>query len=198
VNKYPVDEIEVHPSQQGQELFRLWGLLAGRGVGGAEIRPYQDIGGDFLVWHVDEVVRSAAEGEGLNRSEQLMLEFLKSIAGKRGEFEPVVEVVLTTFNVEGEAKPIPVLELRYLDLDIIETDFGTTEIQRKVIGSTPLVSNGLAYRPGYVQSVNGFLGAAEMIEETGFVLLNCDNVLDLKPKWQRLGIRLLVSARIEI
>jgi hypothetical protein len=159
------------------------------------------------------------------RGDHLMLKFLKRLSAlPRGEIAPLVEVVLTTIQTATEDKPIPVLELRYLEggllrartissgnsslvdlpmlagmdqLSVVE-HHGHIYQEELIIGQTPLVANGTEYRLGALQTVNGFAGAAQMIMMNKSVILNCDNVEDLKPKYQKLGMRLLVSARIEV
>jgi len=187
--KDEVAEFNVAPEQAGDELFRLMRLLPLGGHWGTEIRPYREAGGDYLIWHVDDPVRRAAAGEALWPGDASMLKFLRSIAQNREGSLPLVEVVLTTLKVDKEKQPIPVLELRYLH---------DQPNRSPVIGRTPLVANGRNYVPGYLQTVNGFAGAAGMIEASGYVLLNCDNVEDLDSKWRKLAMRLLTSARIEL
>lgn len=184
-----VDEFSVDPSQQGAELFRLMQLLPGRGHWGIEIRPVRAAGGDYLVWHIDEPVRRAAQGQELWSGDQSVLAFLQSILEDGDSSAKLAEVVLTTCKVESEDKPVPVLELH------LRSNNGGPS---SVIGRTPLVSNGINYLPGRLQTVNGFRGANDLIARTGYVLLNCDNVEDLGAYWQRLEMRLLAAARVEV
>lgn len=184
-----VDEFSVDPSQQGPELSRLMQLLPCRGHWGTEIRPVLAAGGDHLVWHIDEPVRRAAQGQELWSGDQSVLAFLQSIREDGGSLAKLAEVVLTTCKVDGEDKPVPVLELR------LRSNDGSSS---SVIGRTPLVSNGISYLPGRLQTVDGFRGANDLIARTGFVLLNCDNVGDLGAYWQRLEMRLLAAARVEV
>jgi len=196
MTEFNVTEFVVGPEKQGPELFRLLQLLPYRGHWDCEIRPYREVSdSDVLTWHVSDPVRMAAEGsEDMWRGDHLMLKFLKRLSElPRGEIRPLVEVILTTAQTDVEDKPIPVLELRYL-----EERSDLSEGEDRVIGQQSLVSNGINYRPGGRQTVNGFAGAAQMIKMNQWVMLNCDNVEDLKPKFQKLGMRLLVSARIEV
>ena len=238
MTEYNVSEFAVAREKAGSELFRLMELLPFRGHWGCEIRPFRAVStGDVLIWHVDDPVRMASEGsEDMWRGDHLMLKFLKRLSAlPRGEIAPLVEVVLTeiaplvevvltTVQTTTEDKPIPVLELRYLEgglrrartissgnsrpvdvpmlagmdqLDVVEHHDHIYE-DELIIGQTPLVANGIEYRLGALQTVNGFAGAAQMIMMNKSVVLNCDNLQDLKPKYQKLGMRLLVSARIEV
>ena len=227
MTEYNVSEFAVAQEKQGSELFRLMELLPFHGHWGCEIRPFREVStSDVLIWHVDDPVRMASEGsEDMWRGDHLMLKFLKRLSAlPRGEIAPLVEVVLTTVQTATEDKPIPVLELRYLEgglrrartissgnsrpvnlpmlagmdqLDVVEHHDHIYE-KELIIGQTPLVANGVEYRLGALQTVNGFAGAAQMIMMNKSVILNCDNVEDLKPKYQKLGMRLLVSARIEV
>jgi hypothetical protein len=227
MTEFNVSEFVAAREKQGSELFRLMEMLPFRGHWGCEIRPFREVStSDVLIWHVDDPVRMAAEAsEDMWRGDHLMLKFLKRLSAlPRGEIAPLVEVVLTTVQTTTEDKPIPVLELRYLEgglrrartnssgnsrlvdlpmldwidpVNLVELHDHVYE-DEPVIGQTPLVANGIEYRLGALQTVNGFAGAAQMIKMNKSVVLNCDNVQDLKPKYQKLGMRLLVSARIEV
>jgi hypothetical protein len=227
MTEFNVSEFVAAREKQGSELFRLMEMLPFRGHWGCEIRPFREVStSDVLIWHVDDPVRMAAEAsEDMWRGDHLMLKFLKRLSAlPRGEIAPLVEVVLTTVQTATEDKPIPVLELRYLEgglrrartnssgnsrlvdlpmldwidpVNLVELHDHVYE-DEPVIGQTPLVANGIEYRLGALQTVNGFAGAAQMIKMNKSVVLNCDNVQDLKPKYQKLGMRLLVSARIEV
>jgi len=116
--EYEVAEFVVAQEEQGSELIRLMELLPYRGHWGCEIRPFRKVSNnDVLIWHIDDPVRMANEGgASLWRGDHLMLGFIKRLSAlPRGEISPLVEVVLTTAKTRNADKPIPVLELRYLE-----------------------------------------------------------------------------------
>ena len=187
----------------------------------AQVHPTA-IGAKALVWYVRDSLYSAATGDKLSRGDQLLIEYLKSISGTQNGIKdtgsllnaissvltpqvtqnsylsdqiidpltPTAEVVLTTLRIENEPDPFPVLELRYLN----EVD------GPHPIGRVPLLSTGFSYGSTRApfQEVNGFEEAAEIIEKQKFVLLTCGRQVDLKPKWLKLAINIVLPARIEI